>query len=102
MEEIAQTLPAGYRHEWTGGTYQEKKTGGQTGYIFALSLMFVFLVLAAPYERCAVPIAIPLVISFGGLGAVIGRVLISPLGKVYVQIGLIMVIGVAVNNAGLV
>ncbi len=47
MQEAARTLPAGYGYEWTGATYQEQKTAGQTGYIFALSLLFVFLVLAA-------------------------------------------------------
>ena len=47
MEDLAKTLPAGYGYEWTGATFQEKKTGGQTGFIFALSLLFVFLVLAA-------------------------------------------------------
>ena len=53
-------------------TYQEKKTGGQTGYIFALSLVFVFLVLAALYESWAMPIAILLVIPFGVVGAFLG------------------------------
>jgi len=58
MEDIAKTLPADYSYEWTGATFQEKKTGGQTGYIFALSLLFVFLVLAALYESWAMPVAI--------------------------------------------
>src|SRR4029078_2822983 len=70
MEELAQSLPAGYTYEWTGATYQEKKTGGQTGYIFALSLMFVFLVLAALYESWAMPGAILLEIPFGVVWAV--------------------------------
>src|SRR5260221_6485679 len=69
MEELAKTLRVGYSYEWTGATFQEKKTGGQTGYIFALSLLFTFLVLAALYESWAMPVAILLVIPFGVLGA---------------------------------
>ncbi len=74
MEELAKTLPAGYSYEWTGATFQEKKTGGQTGYIFALSLLFVFLVLAALYESWAMPVAILLVIPFGVFGAFSGLI----------------------------
>ena len=70
MEEIAKTLPQGYDYEWTGSTFQEKKTSGQTGYIFALSLLFVFLVLAALYESWAMPVAILLVVPFGAFGAI--------------------------------
>ena len=77
MEELARALPAGYAYEWSGATYQEKKTGGQTGFIFAVSLLFVILVLAALYESWAMPIAILLVIPFGVFGAFLGLLLRS-------------------------
>jgi HAE1 family hydrophobic/amphiphilic exporter-1/multidrug efflux pump len=102
MEELARTLPAGFAYEWSEATYQEKKTGGQTGYIFAVSLLFVVLVLAALYESWAMPVAILLVIPFGVFGAFLGLSLRSFDNNVYTQIGLIMLVGLAAKNAILI
>ena len=93
--ELARSLP---QASPTNGqaTYQEKKTGGQTGYIFAVSLLFVILVLAALYESWAMPIAILLVIPFG-CSARFGAPVAKPGQQRLCQIGLIMLIGLAKN-----
>src|SRR5882672_9116020 len=83
-------------------TYQEKKTGGQTGFIFAILLAFVILVLAALYESWAMPVAILLVIPFGIFGAFLGLSMRSLENNVYTQVGLIMLIGLAAKNAILI
>ena len=102
MEEIARALPSGFGYEWSEVTYQEKKTGGQTGFIFAISLAFVLLVLAALYESWAMPVAILLVIPFGVFGAFLGLLMRSLENNVYTQVGLIMLVGLAAKNAILI
>jgi hydrophobe/amphiphile efflux-1 (HAE1) family protein len=102
MEEIARTLPPGFGYEWSEATYQEKKTGGQTGVIFAISLAFVLLVLAALYESWAMPVAILLVIPFGVFGAFMALFLRALDNNVYTQVGLIMLVGLAAKNAILI
>jgi len=102
MEELARALPEGFGYEWSEATFQEKKTGGQTGFIFAISLLFVILVLAALYESWAMPVAILLVVPFAVFGAFAGLALHGLDNNVYAQIGMVMLIGLSAKNAILI
>lgn len=103
IEETAKkVLPRGYAYEWTGVTREEIKTGDQTTFIFLLSILFVFFLLAAQYESYVLPFAVILTVPTGVLGvfAFIGFAGIE--NNIYVQIGLIMLIGLLAKNAILI
>ena len=103
IEETAkQVLPRGYATEWTGVTREEIKTGDQTAFIFLLSIVFVFFLLAAQYESYILPLAVILTVPTGVLGvfAFIGFSGIE--NNIYVQIGLIMLVGLLAKNAILI
>ncbi|KKC27612.1 efflux RND transporter permease subunit [Sphingomonas sp. SRS2] len=102
MEEHAAKLPAGVGFEWTGLSYEEKLSGGQTPLLYALSLLIVFLCLAALYESWSVPIAVLLVVPLGVLGAVLAAWIAGLENDIYLQVGLITTIGVAAKNAILI
>ncbi|PZP49642.1 MAG: hydrophobe/amphiphile efflux-1 family RND transporter [Pseudopedobacter saltans] len=103
VEETAkQVLPRGYAYEWTGITREEKATGGQTSFIFLLSVVFVFFLLAAQYESYILPFAIVLTIPTGIFGVFAFTGLAGIENNIYVQVGLIMLIGLLAKNAILI
>jgi hydrophobe/amphiphile efflux-1 (HAE1) family protein len=95
-------LPAGYGYEWTSIAYQEKQAGGTQGPIFGMAMVFVFLVLAAQYESWAVPFSVLLGLPICVLGAFIGVTLAGLENNVYVQIGIVALMGLAAKNAILI
>jgi multidrug efflux pump len=103
MEDLAsKDLPQGYGYEWTGIAYQEKQAGGTQGPIFGMAMVFVFLVLAAQYESWAVPFSVLLGLPIGVLGALTGVKLLGLENNVYVQIGIVALMGLAAKNAILI
>jgi HAE1 family hydrophobic/amphiphilic exporter-1/multidrug efflux pump len=102
MEEHAAKLPEGIGFEWTGLSFEERLSGGQAPALYALSLLIVFLCLAALYESWSVPIAVLLVVPLGVLGAVLAASLAGLNNDIYLQVGLITTIGVSAKNAILI
>jgi hydrophobe/amphiphile efflux-1 (HAE1) family protein len=103
MEKIAsETLPAGYGTEWTGIAFQQKAAANTAGIVFALAVLFVFLVLAAQYESLVLPLAIILIVPMCLLAAMIGVNLRGMDNNVLTQIGLVVLIALAAKNAILI
>ena len=102
MEELAAGLPDGFGYQWTGLSYQEKQAGSQAGFLYAISLVTVFLCLAALYESWSIPISVLLVVPTGVFGAVFGVFLTGMSNDVYFHIGLLSVMGLSAKNSILI
>ncbi|RYZ86905.1 MAG: multidrug efflux RND transporter permease subunit, partial [Moraxellaceae bacterium] len=101
-EEILKQLPKGVGYQWTGMSFQERQSGNQAPLLYALSVLVVFLCLAALYESWSVPFAVMLVVPLGILGAVIFALARGLSDDVYFQVGLLTTIGLASKNAILI
>ena len=97
----AEVLPEGYGYEWTGLSYQEQQ-GGNELFVYGISLLFAYLFLVALYERWTLPISIVLSLAAAMLGAAVGLLLFGQQMSLYVQIALVLLIGLAAKNAILI
>jgi hydrophobe/amphiphile efflux-1 (HAE1) family protein len=102
MEQIHAKLPPGTSLQWTGLSYEEQQSSGQAPALYGLSLLIVFLCLAALYESWAIPIAILLVVPLGIIGAVLMAKLTGLENNIYLQVGLITTMGLGAKNAILI
>ena len=102
VEAIAAKLPPGVGISWTGLSYEERLSGSQAPALYALSLLMVFLCLAALYESWSIPIAVMLVVPLGIIGALMATSLRGLSNDVYFQVGLLTTIGLAAKNAILI
>ena len=102
VERLARQLPKGIGFAWTGLSYEERLSGSQAPALYALSLLMVFLCLAALYESWSIPIAVMLVVPLGIVGALLATSLRGLSNDVYFQVGLLTTIGLAAKNAILI
>ncbi|MDR1311289.1 MAG: efflux RND transporter permease subunit [Burkholderiaceae bacterium] len=102
MERLARQLPKGFGFEWTGQSLEEKVSGSQAPMLFGLSILAVFLCLAALYESTTIPVAVMLVVPLGVIGALAGVLLRGMPNDVYFKVGLIATIGLSAKNAILI
>ncbi len=102
VERLVGQLPAGFGVEWTGLSYQERQAGAQTPLLYALSLLFVFLCLAALYESWSIPTAVLMVAPLGILGAALANTLRGMERDVYFQVAMLTTVGLTSKNAILI
>lgn len=102
VEDILRQLPEGIGHEWTGGSLQERQSGAQAPLLYAVSILFVFLCLAALYESWTVPLSVMLAVPLGVVGALLATWARGLSNDVYFQVGLLTTMGLASKNAILI
>lgn len=102
LEEFAGKLPSGIGYDWTGMSYQERLSGNQAPALYAISLIVVFLCLAALYESWSIPFSVMLVVPLGVVGALLAASLRGMNNDVYFQVGLLTTIGLSAKNAILI
>ncbi|MFZ4875568.1 multidrug efflux RND transporter permease subunit [Janthinobacterium sp. Mn2066] len=102
MERLAKQLPAGFALAWTGQSLQEKESASQAPMLMALSMLVVFLVLAALYESWSIPLSVMLVVPLGLLGAVLAVMVRGMPNDVFFKVGMITIIGLSAKNAILI
>ena len=102
MEELASQLPVGFGFSWSGLSHQERMSGDQAPALYALSLLVVFLVLAALYESWSIPFSVMLIVPFGIIGALGGAMMRGMDNDVYFQVGLLAIVGLSAKNAILI
>ncbi|MGJ7530771.1 efflux RND transporter permease subunit [Variovorax sp. GB1P17] len=102
IDQLVAKLPKGYSHEWTGLSYQERMSGSQAMSLYAISVLVVFLCLAALYESWSIPFAVMLSVPIGIAGALLGALLFDQSNDVYFKVGLLTTIGLAAKNAILI
>ena len=102
IDRLISKLPAGYAHEWSGLSHQEKLSGSQATALYAISILVVFLCLAALYESWSVPFAVMLSVPIGVFGALAAATVFGQANDVYFKVGLLTTIGLAAKNAILI
>ncbi|OWY11125.1 hydrophobe/amphiphile efflux-1 family RND transporter [Thioclava sp. F42-5] len=102
MEQLVSDLPGGYAVAWTGLSYQERQSGDQAPYLYALSVLVVFLCLAALYESWSIPLSVMLAVPVGVLGALVSAWVFGQSNDVYFKVGILTTIGLAAKNAILI
>jgi len=102
IDRLITQLPTGFGHEWTGLSFQERLSGSQAVALYALSMLVVFLCLAALYESWSIPFAVMLSVPIGIFGALLAATLFGQTNDVYFKVGLLTTIGLAAKNAILI
>ncbi len=102
MERLMEQLPEGFGYEWSGQSLQEIQSGSQAPFLMGLTVIFIFLLLAALYESWSIPLSVMLVVPLGVIGSVLAVMLRDMPNDVYFKVGLITIIGLSAKNAILI